>query len=178
MDTELQPLPSRALTPEQRELERQTFAIAFESALEQVAEGVSLSDFCREYHTPLARARFLAWILRDEKREQFYNAALAVGARAMEDDLVRLADGKNPDGSESLSDVSRSNLQINTRIKVMQFRDRKRYGEIKQIEQTSTTKIETSSMSTAELRERLLETLNIKGGASDIFEEAHVIEGD
>ena len=169
-----QPLPSHALSPEQRELERQTFAIAFESALEKIAEGTALSVFCQDYHIPISPTRFRTWILRDPKRKQAYYGAQAVGAESIEDDIIRIADGLNADGTPSINDVTRSTLQINARKWILQIRNRKRYGDVKHIEQT--TRIEdTSSMSTEELRNRLFESLGITGMNKDIFEEAREI---
>lgn len=178
METPLQALSSTRLTPEQRELERQTFGIAFEIALERLAEGLPMNAFCRSYHTPLSRARFLAWILRDEKRANAYHVALAIGAEAIEDDLIRIADGLDPDGNASPNDVQRSTLQINTRKWVLQVRNRRRYGDVKHIEQTTTTRMDVGTMSTSDIRERLLKSLGISENSQDIFEEARLIAED
>jgi len=139
----------------------QTFDIAFEIALERLAEGTTLDKFCREYYQVLSPAKFRTWIFRNPKRKAAYLTAKAIGAEAVEDDLIRISDGLRPDGTESPEDVSRSTLRIGTRKWLLQVWNRPRYGDKTQIEQTTTTKLDTSGVSTTELRSRLLESLGL-----------------
>lgn len=162
-DSEIFPQRSGDLTPEMRELERQTFAIAFESALEAMAEGSSLERFCRTYHANLSPARFRTWIYRDRRRREAYLAAKAVGAEAVEDELIRISDGVLEDGTPSPDDVSRSQLRISTRKWLLQVWNRKRYGDVKTVESHSTTRFDVSSASSAELQQRVLESLGLEG---------------
>lgn len=164
------PKRSGDLTPEMRELELQSFGIAFESVLETLAEGRSLDEFCRSYHTQLSPARFRTWIYRDRNRRNAYLAAKAVGAEAVEDELIRISDGTLADGSASPDDVSRSQLRINTRKWLLQVWNRKRYGDVKTVESHSTTRFDVSSTSSAELQRRVLESLGLDGAiASEEF---------
>ena len=164
------PKRSGDLTPEMRELELQSFGIAFESVLETLAEGRSLDEFCRSYHTQLSPARFRTWIYRDRNRRNAYLAAKAVGAEAVEDELIRIADGTLADGSASPDDVTRSQLRINTRKWLLQVWNRKRYGDVKTVESHSTTRFDVSSTSSAELQRRVLESLGLDGAiASEEF---------
>ena len=139
----------------------QTFDIAFEIALERLAEGISLDVFCREYYKPISPAKFRTWIYRNPKRKAAYLAAKAIGAEAIEDEMIRISDGIRPDGSETPEDVTRSTLRINTRKWLLTIWNRPRYGDKTTIEQTTTTKLDTSGVSTAELRSRLLESLGL-----------------
>lgn len=161
--------PKRAgdLTPEMRALEVQSFGIAFESVLETMAEGKSLDEFCRTYHTQLSPARFRTWIYRDRNRRNAYLAAKAVGAEAVEDELIRISDGRLEDGGASPDDVSRSQLRINTRKWLLQVWNRKRYGDVKTVESHSTTRFDVSSASSAELQRRVLESLGLESLGSD-----------
>ena len=149
------------MSAEMRQLELQTFGIAFETALEHIAAGSTLESFCREYHVRLKAARFRTWIFSDRRRKNAYEAAKAVGAEAVEDDLIRISDGLLPDGTPSANDVQRSQLMINTRKYLLNVWNRERYGEVKKVEQTTTTRIDPSSLSTPELQQRLLLALGV-----------------
>ena len=157
-----------------QELEQQTFTIAFEMALEAIAGGTPLSEFCLNYHTTLPAAKFRTWIYRNLKRKQAYLAAKAIGAETVEDDMIRISDGVRADGTQSPEDVSRSTLRVNTRKWLLQVWNRPRYGEKTTIEQTTTTRVDTSGMSTDEIRARLLEAMGVD--ASSGGEGGGVIE--
>jgi hypothetical protein len=152
------------MSPEMRALELQTFGIAFESALEAAASGTTLEQFATSYHVRLNAPRFRTWIYQNAKRRNAWQAAKAVGAEQVEEDLIRIADGINPDGTASLADVQRSTLQVNTRRWLLQVWNRERYGDIRKIEQTTTARIDPSSLSTPELQERLLAALGVEPG--------------
>lgn len=153
-----------------RELEKQTFEIAFESLLEQVAGGTTLSAFCNEYHVTLQAARFRAWIRANPSRSRAFTAALAVGAEQMEDDILRISDGMNADGTASPNDVQRSQLMINTRRFLMTVRNRDKYADRKYVEQTTTTRFDPSTLSSDELQRRLMEKLGLDTDSFDFLE--------
>jgi len=162
------------LTPEQRAaqhaLEQQTFEIAFESFLEQISSGVSLERAIVQYHTHIIPARFRSWVYRDSARKQAYMVAKAIGADAVEDELIRIADGLNSDGNASPHDVARSTLMINTRKWLLGVWNRRRYGDVKHIEQTTTNRLDVSSMTTDELKRMLLKEMGMDGEDSTVFE--------
>jgi hypothetical protein len=142
-------------------LREQTYAIAFETFLERVADGLPLDTVCREYHTPIVPSRFRSWVYRDEKRKQAYMVAKAIGAEAIEDELLRISDGVKQDGSMSMDDVQRSTLRINTRKWLLGVWNRRRYGEVKHIEQTTTTRVDPSTMSKADLERAIMDSLGL-----------------
>jgi hypothetical protein len=144
-----------------RDLEVQTWAIAFETILERLSEGVPFDTICKEYHAPLSPARVRTWIFSNERRRNAYVAAKAIGAESVEDDLLRIADGLRPDGTASLDDVPRSQLRIQTRKWLLQVWNRDRYGDVKKVEQTTTTRLNASAIPTDELRSRLLRSLGV-----------------
>ena len=165
------PRESTQLTPEVRQLERQTFAIAFEFLLEHMTTGRSLEEFARTYHTPLVASRFRTWIFRDTRRKEAFYAAKAIGAEAIEEELTRIADGLDADGNPSPDDVARSTLRINVRKWILQVNNRRRYGDVKQIEQTTTTRFDPSTMSTSALQQKLFDALGIgTEDAADILD--------
>lgn len=149
------------MSPEMRALELQTFDIAFESALEAAAAGTTLEQFAQSYHVRLNAPRFRTWIYQHTKRRNAWQAAKAVGAEQVEEDLIRIADGKLADGSPSLDDVARSTLQVNTRRWLLTIWNRERYGDVRKIEQTTTQRIDPGSLSTPELQRQLLEALGV-----------------
>lgn len=149
------------MTPEMRQLELQTFGIAFESVLEHLAAGSTLESFCREYHVRLQHSRFRTWIFSDRRRKQAYDAAKAVGAETVEDELIRIADGLDAEGNPTANDVQRSQLMIGTRKWLLGVWNRERYGDVKKVEQTTTTRIDPASLSTPELQQRLLLALGV-----------------
>ena len=154
-------LPTHQMTAEMRSLERQTFEIAFEMALEAMAEGVTLQDFCREYHTQLSPARFRNWMFKDANRSVAYRRAKMIGAEAVEDELLRISDGKNPDGSASLSDTNRDTLRINIRKWLLGVWNRKKYGDVKQVEQHITPRFDPATATADELQAELLRALGL-----------------
>lgn len=97
--------------------------------------------------------------MRDPARKRAYYAAKAVMAEQIEDDLLRISDGMAPDGTPSLSDVQRDTLRINVRKFILQVSNRERYGDVKKIEQTTTTRFDPTSASTMELQRKVLESL-------------------
>jgi hypothetical protein len=143
------------------ELEKQTFEIAFEFALEHLADGCSLSEFCHGYHTPISTSRFRTWMFRDPRRKEAYHAAKALGAETVEDDLIRISDGLRPDLTPTPEETARAKLRIDTRKWLLQVWNRKRYGDVKHIEQNTTTTIDVSTMSKHDLEQQLMRSLGI-----------------
>ncbi len=162
---ELKAIPGSGNTAAVIELEKQSFGIAFEQALEALAGGTTLTEFCHNYHMPMSPVRFRTWMLQDQRRKNAYYGAKALWAEALEDELIRISDGIGPDGQTpnpnqpSLpEDVQRSTLRIQTRKWIMEKSNRKRYGDVKHIEQTTTntTTIDVATMSTEDLKRFVL----------------------
>lgn len=151
-----------------RELEEQTFAIAFEVFLDKMASGTPLDTICREYHLPISPPKFRLWVYRDKKRKAAYLVAKALGAEAVEDELLRISDGIKADGTASLDDVARSTLRIQTRKWLLQVWNRRKYGDVKHIEQTTTTRVDPSMLSTVELQQKIMAALGLEDGAGDV----------
>lgn len=144
------------LSQEVKNLQLQTYGIAFEHVLQQVAAGTPLTTILREYHTPIDPSLFRTWIYKDESRKKAWLVAKALSAEVLEEDILRIADGLDPDGNPSPNDINRAQLQITTRKWLMQVNNKKRYGDTKYIETTSTLKTEYSNMTTEELKRVVL----------------------
>lgn len=135
---DIAPLPSwmvPAVNARQLRLENEhtTFATLFERALDGIASGKPLSQVVEEYPVPVDYARMLAWIHKDENRRSRYYEAQAVGAEVVADQMIAISDA-----ADTVEDVQRSTLRINTRKWLLGVWNRKRYGDIKQIDQTVT----------------------------------------
>jgi hypothetical protein len=157
------------LSPEERaalaKLKEQTFSIAFEHVLERLSEGVTLTDILNEYHTPINPAQFRTWVYRDPNRRKAWLVAKAIWAEAMEDELVRIADGKDRQGNPTLSDTTRDKMRIDARQYLMRVHNRRKYGDTRYVEQTTktTSTLDVGSMSREELRRMVLESMGIMG---------------
>lgn len=138
--------------------ELQTYTIAFEHVLQKVATGLPLSTTLREYHTQIDPSLFRTWIYRDESRKKAWLVAKALSAEVMEEDILRISDGLDPDGNPSPNDINRAQLQISTRKWLMQVNNKKRYGDTKFIETTNTND---TNLTTEELERRILEQIGV-----------------
>ena len=114
---------------EVREIANIQYEVLFERALPQLAANITLADICREHHTQADPNKFRAWILRDDSRAQRYYDALSIAADVMEEEIIRIADAV-----DTMEDVQRSTLRINTRKFIMAVRNKRRYGETKQVD--------------------------------------------
>jgi len=139
-------------------LQLQTYEIAFEHVLQKVAAGNTLLQTLQDYHSLIDPSLYRAWIYRDDQRKKAWMVAKALSAEAMEDDLIRIADGFDPDGNPVPYDTNRANLQISTRKWIMQVNNKKRYGDTKFIETTHTTD---QNLTTEQLEQRILERLGV-----------------
>ncbi len=120
---EEQPTKQRR-SKEMLELANKQYEIAFEYALEKIAAGITLTDAMREYHQQIDVPKFRQWIQSNKDRKERQDKAKALGMEALEDELVRIADGAT-DPTSLPEDVQRSKLRIETRLRVMGFNNRK-----------------------------------------------------
>ena len=122
------------LRENQRAIEQVTFESLFDDVLDVVREGRMLVNqmFENDPRAP-SYARFISWVYRDESRRARYEEAQMVGAEVIKQDMLTIADA-----NDSLEDVNRSTLRINTRKWMLGVMDKKRFGDTKQIDQTVT----------------------------------------
>lgn len=146
VDQEPLPLPQwLSVTPEpkslissnnrqlNRELNEVTYNAMFEHVIVKIAEGIPLKAILREDYRQPEYEHFLRWVHKDEQRKSRYFEAQEVGAEIIASELLEIADA-----DDSLEDVARSTLRINTRKWLLGVWNRKRFGEVKQIEQNVT----------------------------------------
>lgn len=126
-------LPATPVAQLKLQNELATFENALDGLLATVAAGNPLSAAVERDPRGLDYTRLLAWIHRDEGRKARYYEAQAIGAEAVADQMIAISDA-----SDSIEDVARSTLRINTRKWLLGVWNRKRFGDVKQIEQNVT----------------------------------------
>lgn len=129
----------RSLRENQRAIEHLTFESLFDDVLDKVREGGMLVNqmFDNDPRAP-SYARFISWVYRDEGRRARYDEAQLAGAEVIKQQMLMIADGMDANGDPSPDDVNRSTLRINTRRWLLGVMDKKRFGDVKQIDQTVT----------------------------------------
>lgn len=146
--------PVETLTPVQRgelaQLRRENELVSFEACFERMMDtvetGQPLTAAIENYPLPIEYHRFLSWIHKDENRKARYHEAQAVGAEVVSHQMIDIADA-----SDSIEDVQRSTLRINTRKWLLGVWNRKRFGETRQIEQNITVDL-SEAMAAAQQR--------------------------
>jgi hypothetical protein len=119
-----------------KQLEHTTFENMFEWVLVKIAEGIPLKEILRTDFRQPEYEKFLRWMHTDETRRARYYEAQEIGAEIIASEMLAIADA-----DDSLEDVQRSTLRINTRKWVLGVWNRKRFGDVKQIEQNVTIDI-------------------------------------
>ncbi len=124
----------KALRENQRAIEELTFESLFDEFLDVVREnGLGVTQmFDRDSRAPDLK-RFIAWVVRDEGRRAKYYEAQEVGAEVLMVEIPMISDA-----ADSLEDVNRSTLRVNTRKWQLGVFNKKRFGDVKQIDQTVT----------------------------------------
>lgn len=131
------------------------FAKMYEWVLERIAIGESLDQVLNRDPRSPDVGRFMRWIMNDETRRNRYYEADAVAAEIMfAQDMIRIADA-----DDSMEDVQRSKLKLDTRWKKMAVSNRKRFGDIKQIDQNVTIDL-SAAMNAARDRIRTIEVID------------------
>jgi len=90
--------------------------------------------------------RIITWIHRDEQRSQDYYKAREVGMDKLVDEIIDIADGV-----DSIEDVARSQLRISSRKWLAGVWNKKKFGDVKQVDTTVTLDI-SKAMEEAQIR--------------------------
>lgn len=140
-----------------REMEELAFESLLEDSLERIASGQPLIQTIEHDPREPNYARMLAWIHRDPERKIRYHEAQEMGAEVIAQQLITLSDA-----SDSMEDVSRSTLRINTRKWLLGVWSRKRFGDTQQVEQTINVNF-VDAMRTARERVDRMRTVDASG---------------
>ena len=132
-----------------RELMLSQYENIFERVIEQIYRGRSLKSLLQEDPREINYEDFLRWIKRDPMRHERFKEAQESRTEFIAGEILEIADAE-----DSIEDVQRSRLKIDTRKWLMGAWNRKRYGETKQIEMAGSISI-TGALAAA--RERMIE---------------------
>lgn len=144
-----------------RQFEEQTFEAVFDDIIEHIASGQPLTAFVEMRPKHFDYQRCLSWIMRDETRKNRYYEAQEIGAEIVSHQILGIADA-----SDSLEDVARSTLRINSRKWLMGVWSRKRFGDIKQVDQNITIDL-SAAMQEAQQRLDNARTVEVLGRVVD-----------
>ena len=116
------PVEVRALTFVQYEQ-------VFMRAIDSIAHGMSLSQVLRDDQRDIDYNDFYRWIKKDPQRKLLFEEAQEMRTEFMAGEIIEIADA-----DDSLEDVNRSKLKIDTRKWLMGAHNRKKYGATTNIE--------------------------------------------
>jgi len=143
---EFSTLLHKKLVHKTRELRELSYNAIFEVILDRISEGISLKESIRSDARDIDYADFIRWIHRNLDRKLRYYEAQEIGSETIASEIIDIADGNN-----SLEDVQRSRLRIEARQFLMKTWNRKRFGEVKQLEFGGTISI-TNALQQADMR--------------------------
>lgn len=126
--TENPPL-SPATVKAQKNLLITQYEIVFQRMLEQIAGGKTFQAVINDDFREFEHGAFLRWIKKDPLRNQLYKEAKELRTETWANEMIEIADA-----NDSLEDVNRSKLRIDTRKWLMGADNRKQYGEVKTID--------------------------------------------
>lgn len=124
----LEPAPPKP-SPEGRQLVLTQYEFIFMRVIDSIAHGKSLSQVLRDDQREIDYNDFYRWIKKDPSRNQLFTEAQEMRTEFMAGEIIEIADA-----NDSLEDVQRSRLKIDTRKWLMGAHNRKKYGETKTVE--------------------------------------------
>jgi hypothetical protein len=147
---------------DKRAMEVMRYEGLFERVIDAMCSGSTLSAAVREEaYGEVDVGRFNRWIHADETRKVRYDEACLIRSYVWADRIVDHAVA-----SDSMEDVGRSTLIVNSYWKLIASDNRKRYGETKQIEQNVTINL-TDAMAEANARLERGRTVDVQGRLID-----------
>jgi hypothetical protein len=117
--------------PEVKALTLVQYEQVFMRAIDSIAHGNSLSQILRDDQREIDYNDFYRWIKKDPTRKQLFDEAQEMRTEFMAGEIIEIADA-----DDSLEDVNRSKLKIDTRKWLMGAHNRKKYGATTNIEMT------------------------------------------
>jgi len=112
------------------------YEIAFETVLERMMEKVSFINAVREDHRNINPGSMMHWILANPERKARYYQALETRAELLSEEIISIADGV-----DTMEDIDRSKFRCAEYRKQMANWNRKRFGDVKQIDMTQSISI-------------------------------------
>lgn len=141
----LEPAPPKP-SPEGKALVLVQYEQVFMRAIDSIAHGKSLSQVLRDDQREIDYNDFYRWIKKDPTRRQLFDEAQELRTEFMAGEIIEIADAE-----DSIEDVNRSKLKIDTRKWLMGAHNRKKYGATTSIEMTGGISI-TGALAAAQAR--------------------------
>jgi hypothetical protein len=144
------PKPPR-MSKEARELLHVEYQQIFERVIEDVYRGRSLQSLIQDDFRLISYEDFLRWVRRDPTRHERFKEAQEMRTEFLAGEILEIADGVEAVDPTSNDTVNRDKLRIDTRKWLMSAHNKKRYGEVKQVELGGTISI-TEALAAAQAR--------------------------
>lgn len=135
------PSTPRAESPAVKELRRVEYEQIFERVIEDVYRGESLKSLLADDPRVRSYEDFMRWIKRDPTRSERFKEAQEMRTEFIAGEILEISDGLGSIDPTSNDTVNRDKLRIETRKWLMGAHNKKRYGEVKQIELGGTISI-------------------------------------
>ena len=139
-----------------RELVHSQYDSIFERVIEQIYRGRSLASLLQDDPREINYEDFLRWIKRDPMRHERFKEAQESRTEFIAGEILEIADAE-----DSIEDVQRSKLKIDTRKWLMGAWNKKRYGEVKQVEVAGSISI-TEALQQAQMRVIEAEVIDVE----------------
>jgi len=127
------PKPLR-LSKSAKELLHLEYEQIFERVVEDIYRGRSLQSLIKNDHRAISYEDFLQWIKRDPQRYERFKEAQEMRTEFIASEILEISDGVDSIDPTSSDTVNRDKLRIDTRKWLMSAHNKKRYGEVKQVE--------------------------------------------
>lgn len=105
------------------------FEAVFPRILDMMSGGSTFAAAVRDLPIELDTGAFMRWIKRDPQRHEAYKEAQEICTEAWAGKALEYAEG-----ADSLEDVQRSKLKVDTLKWLISSYNRRRYGDVKQVE--------------------------------------------
>jgi hypothetical protein len=144
------PKPPR-ISKEAKALLHVEYEQIFERVVEDVYRGRSLQSLIQDDHRAISYEDFLRWVKREPSRHERFKEAQEMRTEFLAGEILEIADGVEAVDPTSNDTVNRDKLRIDTRKWLMSAHNKKRYGEVKQVELGGTISI-TEALAQAQAR--------------------------
>jgi hypothetical protein len=144
------PKPPR-MSKEAKALLHVEYEQIFERVIEDVYRGRSLQSLIQDDFRLISYEDFLRWVRRDPERHERFKEAQEMRTEFLAGEILEIADGVEAVDPTSNDTVNRDKLRIDTRKWLMSAHNKKRYGEVKQVELGGTISI-TEALAAAQAR--------------------------
>ena len=124
--TQPQPQPDRPISAYGTHiaLMEQVYLSIWQQTLDRISLGHKLKDVISDDPREIDLAAFNRWIAKDKKRANEFKEAKRMGTHMVLEEMIDIADGK-----DSMEDVARSTLRVNTRRLYLKAYNKDTFGD-------------------------------------------------